>query len=59
MNATYRDFHCESPLTSARTERPSTNLPVLYVKSQLAEEREQSCALTVSRAISSELRFSV
>lgn len=51
----YSVVHCASPVTVARTLRPSMYLPLLYVKSSLAGDVVQSCASTVSRRISSAL----
>lgn len=46
--ATYFVVQLESPVTVARTDVPSIYFPLLYVNSQLADEREQSLACIVS-----------
>lgn len=45
---THRVLHCWSFVTSARTARPSTNLPLLYVKVKESAEVEQSIAFKLS-----------
>ncbi len=53
----YISFHWLSPVTLSSTDKPSMNLPVLYVKIHVAGERLQSAALTVSKTISSVFRL--